>query len=126
MPDYKGFTLSIKAEDGNYTPLYPETIKDQVIGWNIGEIYGPYNLTLPSANWANKQQLINLNGVTTNTIVFCSNILSGDQSNMINQDYAYTLLNPKYGLQSLNNQLKFTCTNEVPTIDINVQVWWRI
>lgn len=126
MPDYKGFVLSIKAEDNGYTPLYPETTKDQVIGWNIGEVYGPYSLTLSASNWVNKQQIVNLNGVTSNTIVFCTNVLSGDQSNMINQENAYALLDPKYGIESLNNQLKFTCTNAVPEIDINVQVWWRI
>ena len=48
-----GFTMTIKATDGTLVPLYPQTIKSQIVGWNAGEVYGPYQLTL-SANYKRK------------------------------------------------------------------------
>lgn len=60
MPnENQGFVMTIKATDGTLVPLYPQTIKDQVVGWNAGEIFGPYQITLSSNNWSNNQQTVN-------------------------------------------------------------------
>ena len=64
MPnENQGFIMTIKATDGTLVPLYPQTIKDQVVGWSAGEIFGPYQITLSSNNWINKQQTVNLDGI---------------------------------------------------------------
>lgn len=118
-----GFEMTIKANDGTLVPLYPQTIKDQVLGWNIGQVFGPYQFTLTSSGWSNNQQTVNLNGVSSEDKVTCVKVLSGTQVEMEQQDQSYNLLNPLIGVESLQNQIRFTCTS-TPTSDFTVQISW--
>lgn len=123
MPSNLGFTMTIKANDGTLVPLYPKTTKDQVLGWDIGESYGPYQFTLDAAEWSNNQQTVLLDGVMPTDILICTKVLTGTQEEMIAQDQAYSLLNPLTGIESLQNQIRFTCTS-VPTVNFTVSVSW--
>ena len=118
-----GFVMTIKANDGTLIPLYPQTIKDQVVGWNGGEVFGPYQFTLTSSNWSNNQQIVNLDGVTENDIIICTKALTGTKTAMEAQDQAYNLLDPLVGIESLQNQIRFTCTS-TPTVNFTVSVSW--
>lgn len=118
-----GFEMTIKANDGTLVPLYPQTVKDQVLGWNIGQVFGPYQFTLTSSGWSNNQQTVNLNGVSSEDKVICVKVLSGTQVEMEQQDQSYNLLNPLIGVESLQNQIRFTCTS-TPTSDFTVQISW--
>lgn len=121
MPSNLGFTMTIKANDGTLVPLHPKTTKDQVLGWDIGESYGPYQFTLDVAEWSNNQQTVSLNGVMPTDILKCTKVLSGSQEEMISQDQAYSLLNPLTGIESLQNQIRFTCIS-TPTVNFTVSV----
>lgn len=123
MPSNLGFTMTIKANDGTLVPLYPKTTKDQVLGWDIGESYGPYQFTLDAAEWSNNQQTVSLDGVMPTDILKCTKVLSGSQEEMISQDQAYSLLNPLTGIESLQNQIRFTCIS-TPTVNFTVSVSW--
>lgn len=123
MPSNLGFTTTIKANDGTLVPLYPKTTKDQVLGWDIGESYGPYQFTLDAAEWSNNQQTVSLDGVMPTDILKCTKVLSGSQEEMISQDQAYSLLNPLTGIESLQNQIRFTCIS-TPTVNFTVSVSW--
>lgn len=123
MPTNQGFTMSYNGQNG-WIPLYPSTLQSQVLGWGLGESYGPYQLTLSSNAWINNQQTVNLNGVMSSDILYCIKVLSGTEEQMQAQDAAYSLLDPYVGIESLNNQIKFTCTSSSPTVDITVQVYW--
>lgn len=118
-----GFEMTIKANDGTLVPLYPQTIKDQVIGWDIGQVFGPYQFTLSADSWSNKQQTVSLNGVTSSDKVICVKVLSGDSISKKLQDKSYNLLDPLIGVESLQNQIRFTCTS-TPTSDFTVQISW--
>lgn len=123
MPYNLGFTMTVKANDGTLVPLYPQTTKDQVLGWNIGESHGPYQFTLTASGWSNNQQTVPLEGVMPTDILMCNKVLSGTQEEMIAQDQAYSLLNTITGIESLQNQIRFTCTS-TPTVDFTVSVSW--
>ena len=123
MPSNLGFTMTIKANDGTLVPLHPKTTKDQVLGWDIGESYGPYRFTLDVAEWSNNQQIVSLDGVMPTDILKCTKVLSGSQEEMIAQDQAYSLLNSLTGIESLQNQIRFTCTS-TPTVNFTVSVSW--
>lgn len=123
MPSNLGFMMTIKANDGTLVPLHPKTTKDQVLGWDIGESYGPYQFTLDVAEWSNNQQTVSLNGVMPTDILKCTKVLSGSQEEMIAQDQAYSLLNSLTGIESLQNQIRFTCTS-TPTVNFTVSVSW--
>lgn len=123
MPNNLGFELTYKGNGVN-VPLHPTTIIDQVLGWNIGDVYGPYVLTLSASAWLNNQQTVAVDGVTVDDRVKCVKVLTGNQEEMEAQDAAYALLDYRVGIESLNNQIRFTCTDAVPNIDIQVQVAW--
>lgn len=123
MADNLGFTMTIKANNGTLIPLYPQTTREQIIGWNAGEVFGPYQFTLLANNWHNNQQTVNLNGVTSSDIVVCVKVLSGTKAQMIEQDEAYSLLDSLTGVQSLQNQIKFTCTS-TPQVNFTVSISW--
>lgn len=123
MPSNLGFEMTYKGNGVN-VPLHPTTNIDQVLGWNIGDVYGPYVLTLSASAWSNKQQTVAVDGVTVDDRVKCVKMLIGNQEEMEAQDAAYALLDYKVGIESLNNQIRFTCTDAVPNIDIQVQVSW--
>lgn len=116
---YQGFEMNYKNPSG-YVKLYPNTTTEQVMGYNLGEVFGPYELTLESTGWSGNSQIVSLAGVMDTDYVSCVKILSGTAQNMKNQDDAYALLS---NVQSLNNSIKFTCT-EIPTVDLTVQVSW--
>lgn len=118
-----GFVMTIKATDGTLVPLYPKTTKDQVVGWNAGEVFGPYQFTLSASGWSNNQQTVTLDGVTADDIVTCNKVLSGTQAEMIAQDEAYALLNILTGVESLQNQIRFTC-DSTPAVDFTVSINW--
>lgn len=123
MADNLGFTMTIKANNGTLIPLYPQTTREQIMGWNAGEVFGPYQFTLLANNWHNNQQTVNLNGVTSSDIVVCVKVLSGTKAQMIEQDEAYSLLDSLTGVQSLQNQIKFTCTS-TPQVNFTVSISW--
>ena len=123
MPSNLGFEMTYKGNGVN-VPLHPTTNIDQVLGWNIGEVYGPYVLTLSASTWSNNQQTVAVDGVTVDDRVKCVKVLTGTETQMKAQDVAYNLLDPQVGIESLNNQIRFTCTDNVPNIDIQVQVAW--
>lgn len=123
MPSNQGFTLSYKGQNG-YIPLYPNTTTDQVIDWDLGNYYGPIQITLLESNWSNNQQTIAVNGVTSNDILNCVKVLSGTEAEMEAQDEAYSLLDPYIGIESLENGIRFTCTSSSPTVDLTVQIDW--
>ena len=123
MPSNQCFVMTIKATDGTLVPLYPQTVRDQVVGWNIGESYGPYQFTLTASGWSNNQQTVSLNDVMSTDMLKCIKVLSGSQEEMIAQDQAYSLLDPLIGVESLQNQIRFTCKS-TPTVDFTVSVSW--
>lgn len=123
MPSNQGFTLSYKGQNG-YIPLYPNTTTDQVIDWDLGNYYGPIQITLLASNWSNNQQTIAVNGITSNDILNCIKVLSGTEAEMKDQDEAYSLLDPYIGIKSLENEIRFTCTSSSPTVDLTVQIDW--
>ena len=45
MNNNKSFILKVKASNGYYNTLYPETIKQQVADWDLGEVIGPFTIT---------------------------------------------------------------------------------
>ena len=118
-----GFVMTTKASDRTLVPLYPQTTIDQVVGWNAGQVYGPYQLTLSASGWSSNQQTLALTGVSPTDIVNCTKVLSGTQQQMIAQDEAYSLLDPLIGVESLQNEIRFTCTS-TPTVDFTVSVSW--
>lgn len=125
MPSNQKFELNILNNNQQYVPIYLQSTSSQVLDWNIGEVYGPYSFVLPATNWTSaNSQAITLNGVTSNDVLNCINVLTGTQSQMQQQVEAYKLLDPNTGIQSSNNQIIFTCTNQSPTVDLQVQVWW--
>lgn len=126
MPTNLGFTLNIKANNGNNVPLMPETTRSQIIDYGLGDILGPYPLTLSVTGWTNGVQTLSLPGITSTDIPYCLKILSGTQEEMQAQDRSYTMIDQKQGIESLNGQVRFYLRkpNIVPTVDINVQVYW--
>lgn len=124
MPSNQGFELTYKNGNNINVPLYPSTTVNQVIGWNIGQIFGPYTLTLNSNNWVNNQQTLQLEGITSKDRVKCIKVLTGSTSEQLQQNQAYSLLDPTFGVESLSNQIKFTCSNSTPSINFQVQISW--
>lgn len=124
MPKNLGFTLTYRNET-NWIPLYPVTTEQQVIDWNLGKINGPIQVTLLASGWVNRQQTVTMQGVTSNDILNCTKVLTGTQDQMEAQDKAYALLDSYIGIESLENAIRFTCTNAVPTVDLTVQIDWN-
>ena len=123
MASNKAATLKIKNNADSYTPLYPTLPRSQVIGWDAGEIFGPYVLELKATDWVNKTQTLPLDGISSQDVPQCVKILEGTEEQMLAQREAYKKLNPRKGIQSLSNQIMFTC-DEVPKANFKVQVWW--
>lgn len=123
MPNL-AFELNIKANNGTYVPLSPNTVKSQIIDWSMGELYGPIQVTLPASGWQNLQQTVTVEGIQSTDIPFCIKVLSGTVDEMKAQDAAYSLLDPRVGIESLQNQCRFTCTSSAPTVDLTVQIHW--
>lgn len=118
-----GFELTYKTASSNVA-LYPRTIKSQVLGWNVGEVFGPYALTLPQNQWSQGSLTLSLADVTETDRVKCIKMLSGTSEEIMAQDKSFSLIDPLIGVESQDGQIKFTCTNAVPTVDLQVQVSW--
>ena len=122
MPNL-AFELNIKANNGTYVPLSPNTIKSQIIDWSMGELYGPIQVTLPASGWQNLQQTVTVEGIQSTDIPFCVKVLSGTVDEMKAQDAAYSKLDPRRGIESLTNQIRFTAVS-TPVTDFQVQIHW--
>lgn len=123
MPTNLG-TKMMYMNNSGLIELYPYTHKSQILGDNFGECFGPYLFTLYAASWdGNNQQVVTLAEVTSNDILYCTKALTGNATQMQVQDAAYSLLNPYTGIESLNGQIRFTCTSR-PVSDFTVQVHW--
>lgn len=122
MPNL-AFELNIKANNGTYVPLSPNTIKSQIIDWSMGELYGPIQVTLPASGWQSLQQTVTVEGIQETDIPFCIKVLSGTVDEMKAQDVAYSLLDPRRGIESLTNQIRFTAVS-TPVTDFQVQIHW--
>lgn len=126
MPLAKGIEINYKNANGN-VPLHPQTSIEQVLNWGAGETYGPFRINIPANSWdkATKQATFDLAEITSNDIPYCNKILTGTKDQKIAQDKAYSLIDPLIGVESLDGQVRFTCTKEVPTVDITVQIEWE-
>lgn len=123
MPSHLGFTLTYNNNNG-LVPLYPKTPMSQILDEDFGECFGPYQLTLAANKWnSSNQQTVTLAGVKSSDILYCTKVLTGNTTQMQAQDQAYSLLNPYTGIESLNGQVRFTCTSK-PTTNFTVQVHW--
>lgn len=121
MPTNQGFTMSYKGQN-EYIPLYPATVTDQVLGWDMGTLYGPIQVTLSASGWSNNQQTVTVEGVEPTDIIYVNNVLTGDEASMKAQFEAYGGLNPT-GVNSLDNAVQFTAIT-TPTVDLTVQLMW--
>lgn len=124
MPSNQGFAMNIKANNGNYVPLMPKVLRNYVQDWNLSDLNGPYTVQLPASGWSGLQQTVSMQGITSNDIPFCVKVLTGSVEEMTNQDRAYSLLDSKAGIESLDGQLRFTCVGSAPTVDLTVQIYW--
>lgn len=118
-------TIKVLGNNNNYIQLHPKTTKENVNGWELGELFGPYQITLYASRWnADRQQTVSLPGITQEDIPYCVKVLTGSQQQMMAQISAYNLLDPIAGLESLDGELRFTCSESVPNVDLTVQVDW--
>lgn len=114
-----GFDMKVKVADG-YAKLNPTTTVGQIFGFDKGEVYGPYDLTLAADGWVNNEQTLNLADILSTDIPYATKSFSGTIEEMKLQDTAYGLLE---SVESLDGQIKFT-TTAPPVISYRVQVWW--
>lgn len=124
MTKNKAFTLKIKNQDNTYSDIYLKTTQEQVIGWNIGELYGPYIIKLKASDWLSNNTLI-YTGVptTSDSVVICSLVTQGTEQQQRQQIVAYSLLDSNKGVESFSNRLIFSCKRK-PETDITLQVFW--
>lgn len=116
--------MTYRGNDGSVL-LFPTTPKSQIIDANFGEMFGPYQFTLTAAEWSNGQQTVTVDGITSDDIPRCIKVLSGTFDEMIEQDKAYSMLDPVVGIESLDGQVRFTClSGQIPSVDFTVQVFW--
>lgn len=122
----KGVEIGYKNGNG-YVPLYPYTTSEQVINWIAGEAFGPYVLTIPVSAWdaQTRQATLPLSDIISSDIPICNKVLTGTKEQKITQDKAYSLLDSKIGIESLEGQVRFTCTKAVPTVGLTVQINWE-
>ena len=120
-PMNEGAVFSYKGQNG-YIPLYPVTTSGQVEGLQLGQVFGPLQITLLASAWENNQQSVSVLGISETDILTCVNVLSNDITTAMQQDQAYSLLDPYIGINSIENGIVFTCTNNAPTVDITVQI----
>lgn len=119
----QGIEMTYKVNE-QWVPLHPYTDKSQVLDWNMGEAYGPYILTLKASDWQDLQQIISLPDMIDTDQPICNKVLSGTLEEQIAQSDSYNLIDGRFGVQSLNGEVKFLCTKKSPTIDIQVQLFW--
>lgn len=122
---YQAFEMNYKNNQG-YVKIYPNTTTEQVMGYNLGEVYGPYQVTLSANGWIESEttayQDVSLSDVRDTDYVVCINILSGTEENMIAQDKAYCFIGR---VLSSNGSLRFIAKGEQnPDVDLTVQVSW--
>lgn len=124
MSKSKGVVLRVKNNSGGYTELSPRVITTTIVGWNIGEQFGPYEVMLKASDWVGNKQTVALNGVNNLDFVKCTLILDGTKEQMLAQSRAYNMLQPNGGLETTTNALIFYCT-KTPEVDIRLQIWWN-
>ncbi len=123
-----GSVMTFFGNNNNQIPLYPLTTCSQVEDMNFGEEFGPFTLVLKANGWVNKQQTLDLPGITEKDIPYCIKVLKGTVPEMKAQDAGYTLIDPFKGIESLDGQVRFTLrdrTNKTPKVDITVQITWN-
>lgn len=129
MAEAQGFKLMVKNNENNYISLFPKTIKSQIISYNMGAVFGPYDLTLETTGWTLDsasglyKQTLTVADVLNTDIVYCVKILTATAEEMIAQDDAYALLHPYLGIESLNGSIVFAATSQ-PAVNFQVQVSW--
>lgn len=127
---FYGYTpaLKIQKNNGSLAQLCPRTTPDQILNPPFGKSFGPFVLTLKANSWTYNSTsamyvcTLPLADIVNTDIpyVCCAYNINSD---MKATREAYNLLNPKWGVQSLNGQIQFAC-NKKPTIDFDVQVTW--
>lgn len=120
---YQGFEMEY-FDGSQYITLYPYTTKEQSFGYDLGNFYGPVQITLLNNSWNSAhQQTVTVNGIDSQSQVFVTKILNTNDSISQQQtvDRAYGDL---LTVQSQNNSLLFT-TSRNPSVDINVQIYWK-
>ena len=118
----KGFAMQIKNNAQSYTTLYPKTSREQILGWNIGEVSDLYTLTLRSTDWVGNKQTINLPNITAENRPYCLIILDGDKQTMLEQSAEYMAL---LSVNALDGQIEFVSSRQL-RMDVQVQLWWTI
>ena len=116
----EGFTMTIKGNNDNLVYLYPNTTRQQVVGWGAGEVYGPYIITLSSAAWNNNQQTVQMQGVNSTDLVICCKAMVGDDDSTAATNLQYANLKD---VQSGENEIIFSCYS-APTANLPLQVFW--
>ena len=110
-PMNEGAVFSYKGQNG-YIPLYPVTTSGQVEGLQLGQVFGPLQITLLASAWENNQQSVSVLGISETDILTCVNVLSNDMTTAMQQDQAYSLLDPYIGINSIENGVKIINADE--------------
>lgn len=122
----KNIAIKYKTPTG-YTEVAIGTNASQVQGLDEkGVAFGPYQISLPASGWnkETRKQKVLLSEVIDTDIVYCVKVLTGTKENMLKQQEAYNLLDATKGVNSLNGELEFYCTKNIPTVDLKIQVEW--
>lgn len=119
---FQQFQLKYNSNN-NWIQIFPNTLKEDLIGANLGELFGPFTITLSKNDWNNNTIIVNNSEILETDLIFCLPILSGSNSQMNQQLQNYNLIDTNYGVESLDGQIVFTC-NSTPTIDLSVQIFW--
>lgn len=130
MAEYVTPTLQIQSNNGNLVRLNPRTTVDQVVNPKMGQVFGPFMILLSAGDWnpTTKQCVKNVSGILNTDIPFVSCAYNTGRLTGSNdlQDIreAFNLLDPKWGVESLNGQIRLTCMTEVPKINFWISVYW--
>lgn len=127
MPECITPSLQILNNAGNSVKLNPRTVTSQALTPPLGQVFGPFTLTLNTNSWnsTTKQATLTLTDITNTDIpIVCLSYKSGLGYDLQKQRTAFNLLDPIIGVESLNGQIRFTCTTSVPTVALQVEVSW--
>ena len=118
----KGFTMKVKTSN-KYVTLSPQTISEQIIDANFGEVFVK-EVNLSATNWnENLQQTIELAGILSSDTPVVTKILEGTAEQMKQQEEAFNCINPITGVFSADNAVRFTCKTK-PQVDFKIQIYW--
>lgn len=131
MAEYVTPILQIQSNNGNLVRLNPRTTVDQVVNPKIGQVFGPFVILLRASDWnpTTKQCLMDFSSVLNTDIPFvsCAYNIGGEfagSNDLQDIREAFNLLDPKWGVEALNGQIRLTCMTEVPKIDFCISVYW--